>query len=67
MLAREYLFEIGTQGIQEDGLLWQDGLMMFLEFATAFGQPDVAPVGGTIGGAGKTGYLDERFSSRTGR
>jgi len=54
-LAREYLFEIGAQGIKEDRLLWEDGLMVFLQFATAFGQPDVAPVGGAIGRAGKTG------------
>jgi hypothetical protein len=44
-----------AQWIKEDCLLWQDGLMVFLEFATAFSEADVAPVGGAIGRAGKTG------------
>ena len=59
--ACEYLFEIGTQRIKEDSLLWQNCLMEFLQFATAFGKADLAPVGGAIGCAGKTGTLDEGF------
>jgi hypothetical protein len=35
--------------------------MVFLQLATAFGEADVAPVGGAIGRAGKTGLVGRRF------
>ena len=49
------------QGIKEDGFLGKDGLMVFLEFAPAFGKADATPVGGAISSAAKAGPLDEGF------
>jgi len=55
----ELVAEAAMEGIEEDFLDGEGIAMLGVEFATALSVADMDPVGGPIGSAGKTIFLDE--------